>query len=52
MALPISTPPNAMAYATGMVDNRQMLKSGSIVGVIGLVLVYGMAYILRQVGFI
>ncbi|MGK5093237.1 SLC13 family permease [Deltaproteobacteria bacterium TL4] len=51
MALPISTPPNAMAYATGLVSNKDLLKTGSLVSVIGLILSYGMAYILRQVGF-
>ena len=48
MALPISTPPNAIAYSTGLVKTSQMSKVGLIVGIISLVLasslliVYGM----------
>ncbi|MBF0240192.1 MAG: SLC13/DASS family transporter [SAR324 cluster bacterium] len=52
MALPISTPPNALAYATGMVDNKQMVKTGSIVGILGLLLLYVMVIILKQIGFV
>ena len=40
MALPISTPPNAIAYSTGMITTRQMATVGSIIAVIGLVLTY------------
>ena len=32
MALPISTPPNAIAHASGMVESRQMVKPGLIIG--------------------
>lgn len=52
MALPISTPPNAMAYATDMIQTRDLIKSGGIVGGIGLVMILGMAYVLRQVGVV
>ncbi|MBF0276267.1 MAG: SLC13/DASS family transporter [SAR324 cluster bacterium] len=52
MGLPISTPPNAMAYATDMIGTKELLKSGCIVGGIGLLLLYLMAYILRQIGFV
>jgi sodium-dependent dicarboxylate transporter 2/3/5 len=38
MALPISTPPNAIAYSTGMVATRDMAKAGVIVGAVGLAL--------------
>jgi solute carrier family 13 (sodium-dependent dicarboxylate transporter), member 2/3/5 len=51
MALPISTPPNAMAHATGMVESRQMARAGSVVGVMGLLGAYGLMFVLRQVGF-
>lgn len=51
MAMPISTPPNAMAYATGMIDSKALLKSGIIVGVIGLLFTYAMAVLLRMAGF-
>lgn len=39
MALPISTPPNAMTYATGLVRTPDMAKSGVVIGVVGGVLV-------------
>ncbi len=38
MALPISTPPNAIAYSSGMVKTRDMAMTGLIVAAIGLVL--------------
>jgi sodium-dependent dicarboxylate transporter 2/3/5 len=36
--LPVSTPTNAMAYATGYVTQRQMIRYGVILDVIGIVL--------------
>lgn len=42
MSLPISTPPNAIAYSTGIVSQGQMAKVGIMVGVIGLALGYGL----------
>jgi sodium-dependent dicarboxylate transporter 2/3/5 len=38
MALPVSTPPNAMAYASGMLKSSEMLKSGLIVSLVSLIL--------------
>lgn len=46
MSLPISTPPNALAHATGFVDTKGMAKVGIIIGVIGMVLTYLMMYTL------
>ena len=40
MLFPISTPPNAIASATGLVETKHMVKVGIIVGVVGLVLGY------------
>ncbi len=40
MILPISTPPNALAYATNLVQQKDMAKMGIIVGVISIVLGY------------
>ena len=40
MLLPISTPPNAIASSTGLVQTRDMAKVGIIIGVIGFVLGY------------
>ncbi|MEM8558802.1 MAG: DASS family sodium-coupled anion symporter [Bacteroidota bacterium] len=39
MALPVSTPPNAIAYAQGELTTRDLIASGTIVSVIALVLI-------------
>lgn len=36
MMLPISTPPNAIAYSSGQVKTKQMALSGALVGTVGL----------------
>jgi sodium-dependent dicarboxylate transporter 2/3/5 len=36
MVLPVSTPPNALAYATGKISNGDMAKVGSIISSIGI----------------
>lgn len=51
MALPISTPPNALAHATGELNTAQMARIGIITGLAGLLLVYLLLYILGGVGF-
>jgi len=40
MLFPISTPPNAIASATGMVSTKDMTKVGIVIGVVGFVLGY------------
>lgn len=40
MVLPISTPPNALADATGMIKQKDMVRTGLIMGFFGLVLGY------------
>ena len=37
MILPISTPPNAIAISTGVIETKDMAKSGIIIGAIGFV---------------
>ncbi len=51
MSMPISTPPNALAHATGYVDTNGMAKSGIILGIVGLVLVYVMMFFLAKLNF-
>ena len=51
MVLPISTPPNAIAASTGMIEQKDMVKTGLIMGILGLVLGYGMLIVLGSVGF-
>lgn len=52
MVLPISTPPNALAHATGMIDQKDMVKTGFVMGVIGLLLGYSMLIVLGVNGLI
>ena len=40
MALPISTPPNALAYSTGNIKQKDMATVGIIVGMFGFALVF------------
>jgi sodium-dependent dicarboxylate transporter 2/3/5 len=42
MSLPISTPPNAIAYSTGLIQQKDMAKIGVIVGLLGLAIGYAM----------
>ena len=42
MILPISTPPNAIAHSTGFIQQKDMMKVGLIIGLLGLVLGYAM----------
>jgi sodium-dependent dicarboxylate transporter 2/3/5 len=51
MALPVSTPPNAMAHATGLIEVRDMIKTGVILGVVGILSSYGLMYILYSLAF-
>ena len=38
MAFPISTPPNAIAFATDMVKTKDMIKAGALISVISLII--------------
>lgn len=51
MSLPISTPPNALAYASGNIETKQMAKVGIVLGVVGLLITYAMLYLLNQISF-
>ena len=44
MVLPISTPPNALAYATNLVQQKDMARIGIIVGIISMVAGYALLY--------
>ena len=46
MVLPISTPPNALAYATNLVQQKDMSKMGLIMGLLSMVLGYIVLYFL------
>ncbi len=42
MILPISTPPNAIAHSTGFIEQKDMMKVGIVIGLMGLALGYAM----------
>ena len=48
MCLPISTPPNAIAYSTGLIEQKDMLKAGLTCGIISIVLGYLVLFILGE----
>ncbi len=49
MALPISTPPNAIAYSTGTVKTKDMALAGILIGLVGLILFVWVAPLLWKV---
>ncbi len=52
MILPISTPPNALAHATGLIKQTDMEKVGIIMGLVGLVLGYTVLILLGSNGLL
>lgn len=42
--LPVATAPNAIAYGTGFVDNRRMLREGWLMDVMGVAVVAGVVW--------
>ena len=39
MSLPVSTPPNAIAYAGGQLETRDFMVAGGLLGLLGLILI-------------
>lgn len=52
MSLPISTPPNAIAYSTGLIEQKDMAKAGLTMGVITLVLGFSLLIIVGKLGIL
>jgi sodium-dependent dicarboxylate transporter 2/3/5 len=52
MILPISTPPNALAFSTNLVKQNDMVKIGIIMGVISMVMGYLLLYLLGTNGLL
>ena len=46
MILPISTPPNALAFATGYVKQNEMAKMGIIMGIISMLIGFALVYLM------
>lgn len=51
MSLPISTPPNAIAYSTGLIQQTDMVKAGLTVGVLSMVIGYTVLITFCRLGF-
>lgn len=51
MSLPISTPPNAIAYSTGLIKTSQMFRTGMTIGIISLVLGYLLIISIGKTGY-
>lgn len=52
MCLPISTPPNAIAYSTGLIEQKDMAKTGILVGLITLVLGFSLLIVVGKLGIL
>lgn len=50
MTLPISTPPNAIAYSTGLIDQKDMAKTGVIVGFLTLIIGFALLIVVGKAG--
>jgi len=51
MSMPISTPPNAIAYASGAIRTGDMAKGGLVIGFIGIAVLYLLLpYLVRLAG--
>ncbi len=46
--LPVSTPPNALAYATGMLEQSDFRATGFLIGFFGPALVIGWTYLMQH----
>ena len=52
MSLPISTPPNAIAYSTGLIEQKDMAKTGLIVGFITLIIGFSLLIVVGKMGIL
>ena len=52
MILPVSTPPNALAFSTNLVHQNDMAKTGIIMGIISMILGYGLLYLMGSLQMI
>ncbi len=52
MSLPISTPPNAIAYSTGLIKQTDMVKAGLSIGVISMIIGYAVLIVTCKLGIL
>ena len=50
MSLPISTPPNAIAYSTGLIQQSDMVKAGLTVGILSMLVGYAVLITFCKMG--
>lgn len=52
MSLPISTPPNAIAYSTGLIQQTDMVKAGLTIGIISMFIGYAVLITFCKLGIL
>lgn len=52
MSLPISTPPNAIAYSTGLIQQKDMVKAGLATGLISLLIGFSLLIVVGKAGIL
>ena len=50
MSFPISTPPNAIAYSTGLIQQSDMVKAGATIGVVSMIIGYAVLIFFCRMG--
>ena len=50
MTLPISTPPNAIAYSTGLINQQDMATAGIVVGFLTLIIGFSLLIVVGKAG--
>ncbi|OED43185.1 dihydroorotate dehydrogenase [Endozoicomonas sp. (ex Bugula neritina AB1)] len=51
MSLPISTPPNALAHATGLIGSGDFIRTGRLISPIGVALIFSVVITLGLLGY-
>jgi sodium-dependent dicarboxylate transporter 2/3/5 len=51
MLLPVSTPPNALAYSTNFFKTKHMIKAGIVVDIFGYAMIFVLIFVLKGIGF-
>lgn len=52
MCLPVSTPPNAIVYSSGVLESKSFLILGAVAGLIGPLIVFGWLYLATMIGLV